>query len=244
PVRYCLGFSARQEFDEKREEWILRGRHAHSWCRVYIDGTPTEALMEDGSRGIVWSGGRWVDFDPTPPSWTTVEGGRLEWRQRVNDWIQKLREDFLLWRTRPDNIARVSWATGIIGALLIAYVAVRLWLSRTRTGVRRQPPKRRVGPAGAATPFHKLARRAEKLLGERPDGLAQTRWLMQLAGPLPDLEPGLRDAVHLQWKARYDPLGLEEAEEERLKEVCREVARGMRKGRAAVQRKTVEAGGT
>jgi hypothetical protein len=232
PARYCVGFSA-QEHDADRDEWILRGRHAHAWCRVYAGGTVEDRVAEDGTTARVWTGGRWVDFDPTPPSWLAVEGTALPWQQKFLDWFQRLREDFLLWRTRPGNVTRVSWGIGAMGGLVLVYVGLRLWFSRRRTGMIAGRRKDKRWPDGARTPLHGVAERATKWLGPRPEGDPQTRWLMTLAEMLPDLEEDLREAVRLHWRARFDPLGLEESEEERLRETCRGIQRLMKQAEPA-----------
>jgi maltooligosyltrehalose synthase len=50
-ARYVVGFSV-QEKHPKTGEYLLRGTHAHAWCRVWNEQT-----------------GRWINVDTTPPTW-------------------------------------------------------------------------------------------------------------------------------------------------------------------------------
>ncbi|MCH1922190.1 transglutaminase-like domain-containing protein, partial [Shewanella sp. A3A] len=56
PTRYVTGFVA-AEIDPKTKQALLRGTHAHAWCRAW------DAELE-----------RWVDVDVTPPDWLGQEG--------------------------------------------------------------------------------------------------------------------------------------------------------------------------
>jgi hypothetical protein len=53
PARYAIGYSV-HEFSPLENQFIVRGRHAHAWTLVYIDGA-------------------WQNFDTTPASWTSIE---------------------------------------------------------------------------------------------------------------------------------------------------------------------------
>lgn len=227
PARYCEGFGA-QEWDGERREWVLRGIHAHAWCRAYIGGRPERQVGEDGVVGTVWTGGRWVDVDLTPPGWLGLEqqGAGTPVLVHLIDWWQRLREDFLIWRTRPANRALVRMVIIVVGVLLLVYVVRRLWKHRRRGG----------GPAAAVaggaealvTPLHGLERSAGAVLGPRSPGESLTRWLLGLDRFLPGQEQELRRAVALHWKARFDPLGVEDGEREQLAEDCSRLRKSIR----------------
>jgi hypothetical protein len=232
PARYCEGFGAQfgpDGWDADRGELLLRGIHAHAWCRAYIGGRPEERAGEDGVVETVWSGGKWVDVDFTPADWLRRErlGAGTPVLANLIDWWQRLREDFLIWRTRPANRLMVTVVMGIIAVLLFSYIAVRLWKQRTR-GVRRG----KVVPGGSEvrlTPLHQLERSAASVLGPRPAGTSLTRWLMGLDDLLPSLRAELRRAVALHWKARFDPLGAEKAEQLELESSCRELRKEIKR---------------
>jgi len=233
PARYCEGFGA-QEWDAERKEWVLRGIHAHAWCRAYLGGHPEEQTGAEGMVETVWVGGEWVDVDLTPPGWLGLEqmGAGPPILAQLLDWWQRLREDFLIWRTRPEHRVIVTGIMMAIGVGLLVYIARRMWRHRTRRG----REKKRLRPGGEGelvTPLHGLERSAVAVLGPRPEGMALTRWLMGLEGRMSGGPGALRQAVALHWKARFDPLGAEESEREALEVVCQELKReikGARKG--------------
>ncbi len=66
PTRYCVGFSV-SEHDRDRDEWIMRGQHAHAWCRVWI---------EEPNHPSGKTTGHWEDLDLTPAAWETADIAR------------------------------------------------------------------------------------------------------------------------------------------------------------------------
>ena len=206
PTRYCVGFSAQ----EKRgsDEWLLRGSDAHAWCRV-------------------WVGNRWINFDPTPPADLFHEGSDIPWSRKVLDFWQLKREDFLIWRTSPGNTSLVNWVMTGVALLLFGCVSVRLWLSRTRRG----PAGNKLGPLGReaiVTPLHALVKPAERWLGSRNESESFTKWILGLVHQIPTAELALRRAVSYHWKARFDPIGLEPAEEGEFEKLCGELKAHLR----------------
>lgn len=227
PARYCEGFGA-QEWDQNRREWVLRGIHAHAWCRAYLGGHVAQRKGGDGSPETYWTGGRWVDVDLTPPDWLMRErqGTGSPLLANVIDWWQRFREDLLIWRTRPANRVLVTVVMSMLGILLLAYIVVRMWKHRTR---RERIGRNKLGhPKAIATPLHALERSAEQVLGRRPVGESLTRWLLGLRALLPGEQEALRTAVTLHWKARFDPLGVEDAEREQLEMVCQDLREHIR----------------
>src|SRR5206468_3926073 len=60
PARYAAGYSVQEG---KGKKFVVRERHAHSWCLAYVDDV-------------------WQDVDNTPASWNAVEekhASRWEW---------------------------------------------------------------------------------------------------------------------------------------------------------------------
>ena len=74
PTRYCVGYSV-MEKDLKRNEHVIRGLHGHAWCRY-------------------WNGVTWIDFDPTPPGWLSVEATSEVKPHWFGDNYQRIKEDF------------------------------------------------------------------------------------------------------------------------------------------------------
>lgn len=229
PTRYCEGFGA-EEWDGENKQWILRAAHAHAWCRAYIGGTREERIGEDGESMVTWSGGRWVDVDLTPPNWYGMErqGAGAPLLAQFIDWWQRMREDFLIWRTRAANRELVTVIMISVAVLLLMYIVRRLWYKRTR-GEKGGRGRYAGGRVDVVTPLHKLERVAARVLGKRPKGVSLSRWMLRLRAMLPGGGDELQEAVGLHWRARFDPLGLEEAEEVRLAVTCKELRRTIKR---------------
>jgi hypothetical protein len=210
PARYATGYAV-MERDMKRGTFVIRGTHAHAWCRVWDEGS-----------------GRWIDFDPTPPDWFSTISGRPPLMQRLNDDLKRLREDFFLWRNRPANRLAVSLVMLGAGIAVAGFIAKRLWRSKRRLESR----IRAGGYAGAVirTPLHDLESRARKRLGERPPGQPFARWLDRLRPSLPDTL-ALDEAIALHQRLRFDPAPPKPADRERLARLARELEAAMKRSK-------------
>jgi hypothetical protein len=183
PTRYVTGFMA-AEIDPKTQQALLRGTHAHAWCRAWDAGL-----------------NRWIDVDLTPPDWLGLEAPRMARFQGLTDWFQRLREDLLVWRDKPGHM---MWLTlGLLTPIVIgiAYIGRNLWRSRSRL----EADKARLrGAVVVVTPLTALEKPARKLLGERPPGTPLAPWLMKLSSRLPRPEL-LTEALALHHRLRFDP---------------------------------------
>lgn len=183
PTRYVSGFAV-MEIHPESGEALVRGTHAHAWCRAWDE--PSKS---------------WIDVDLTPPDWASLEPDQQSRFQQWGDWLQLRRENLLVWRDQPGNMAIITAV--LLTPLLIglAYIGRNLWRSRSRVD------KGKGGRPLASfpiTPLSALEKPARKLLGERPPGMPLAPWLGQLAPRLPD--PGLLvQAVALHQRLRFDP---------------------------------------
>ncbi len=78
PARYAVGYSV-QEYSDLEKMFIVRSRHAHAWCLVYVNGA-------------------WRDFDTTPPSWADIENTQAPIFTYVHDLWQRAVFLFSQWR--------------------------------------------------------------------------------------------------------------------------------------------------
>jgi len=187
PTRYCVGFSV-SERDSSRDEWVMRGKHSHAWCRVWIDD-------------------HWEDVDLTPASWESMEAGNTNlWQRKLSDWWQRIREDFLIWRTKATNKTRVMIGISIVVTLLLLWISWRLWQSRQRKTrsklMRYQRPKN-----AAITDLHQLEPLVAKKIGPRSEGIPFCQWLSELIELDPSLDKPLCRAIKLHSIIRFDPKG-------------------------------------
>ena len=212
PTRYSVGFTVAEK-DPKRPEYIIRGTHAHAWSRVWDEAQ-----------------NKWVDFDPTPPSWLAQEIGNNTSSPWLADSYQRFKEDFFLWRSQPRNRIAATVVMWLIGGSVFIFVARRLWKSRM---VVDQEAKRYLTPEGAAkTPLHDLEAKARKLLGARPAGVTLTTWLsglLEYGIPQSDLDEAL--TIHQQ--LRFDPQPTPSAKNARLRDLADAIAVVVRKSRRA-----------
>lgn len=184
PARYATGFAV-AEYDGSRKEFIIRANHGHAWVRVW------DAAAE-----------RWIDFDPTPPSWQGTIISEETKLQRFNDLVKLLREDFFIWRNQPANRIGVTLVMSTAGLALLLFIFMRLWRSRRR--VSRQSVVSTYHGAVVSTPLHKLEAAAERVLGRRPPSMPFARWLAGLRARLRDPE-ALDEALRLHQRMRFDP---------------------------------------
>ncbi len=211
PTRYATGFAV-VERDPGSGEALVRGIHGHAWC-----------LAWDARRG------KWIDVDLTPPDWTGREAPRMPpWQALLDRW-QILRDNILVWRSQPGNLAI---ALGLIflpllaGALLIGR---RLWRSKRRIGRRRTRAEERA--ALALSPLGALERPASRHLGERPLGVPLPRWLGSLKGVLRDPD-SLDEALALHQRLRFDPRADDADLRRRLESLVLPLKRELRRSRS------------
>jgi hypothetical protein len=202
PARYATGY-ALMERDVKRKEFVIRGTHGHAWCRVW-DATSN----------------KWIDFDTTPGNWFASLPPQNSMMQRFNDAVKRIREDFFLWRNRPNNRLAVTFVMSAIGLGVVGFVVKRLWKTKRRL----EAEKFAAGYGGPLirTPLHALERQAEKRLGMRPPGQPFGAWLSRLGHSLADSKT-LDEAIELHQRLRFDPAPSQLTEQRRLEELAKQL---------------------
>jgi len=186
PARYCVGFAV-SEFDRDRDEWVMRGKHAHAWVRV-------------------WNEDHWEDVDLTPPSWESMEEANASlWQLKLTDWWQRVREDFLIWRTQDQNKTKTAVVAGTIMAALLLWIGWRLWKSRQRGGKRAKKTRYQRPTGTTLTALNKLEPVISRKIGPRPEGLPLCRWIGLLEKLDPSLNSLLMPLTKLHSEVRFDP---------------------------------------
>jgi len=208
PTRYAIGYAVREQ-DLKRGEFLIRGEHAHAWCRVW-----------DTEKKV------WIDFDPTPPSWLSIEQQRRPKTQWLSDAFLRFREDFFLWRNQPRNRIAASLVMVTIGLIAAFIIGRRLWRSKHVMAEQRKAEEFK-GPV-LRTPLHDLETLAAEILGPRPLGLPFSRWLMGLHHRV--VEPAqLVEAIALHQRLRFDPAPPDAPPVDRLQALVDAIRQGLRK---------------
>ncbi len=161
--------------------------------------------------------GKWIDFDTTPPSWSALVNTATPRSQEFYDTVQRIREDFFIWRNRPANRLAVTLVMSAIGIGVAAFVLKRLWKSKRRLEEVRLANGYE-GPV-TRTPLNALEQSARKLLGHRPPGQPFGAWLGGLRETVPDTGT-LDEAIDLHQRLRFDPAPHEESVRSRLTELA------------------------
>lgn len=183
PTRYVSGFAV-AERNPKTGEMIIRGVHAHAWCRAW----------DEENR-------RWLDVDLTPADWTGLETPRKGAFQGFQDWAQLLKEDLLIWRDKPGHMLIITIVLIAPIGIGLAFVGRSLWRSRK---VLEDERKKHAPSKAPQTALASLEKPARRILGERPAGKPLGPWLMPLAARLRQPEV-LSQALALHHRLRFDP---------------------------------------
>jgi len=208
PARYITGYAV-IERDARRNEYVIRGTHGHSWCRVWV--------AEER---------QWIDFDPTPGDWSALEElGNISWPQRFYDFIKRLREDVFIWRANPHNRDLLFIIIAVPGALGGFWIFWRLWKSRHKSGNSTLREARGTGQPSALLLLESIATRR---LGPRPDGMPFARWLSPLAEELQGISKTLHEAIQLHQQLRFDPGFKDEKASRRLETITRDLRQAVR----------------
>ncbi|MFC7338657.1 transglutaminase family protein [Haloferula chungangensis] len=202
PTRYATGFAV-VEVDPKSREAIIRGTHAHAWCEAWDEVNK-----------------RWVDVDLTPPDWTGLETPRTPpWQDLLDRW-QILRDDILVWRSEPGNLA-IAFVIITLPLLFGGFlVSRRLWKSKRRIDPAAE--RRVANTAHPKTALSGIEKAASIHLGPRPPGMPLGSWLVGLSSVIS--EPArLHEAIALHRAIRFDPSADSTPLSERLEALAAEL---------------------
>ena len=199
PARYAVGYS----MDERHgETWIARGRDAHAWC-------------------LVWVNGQWQDFDTTPGTWREAENSARPWMEGVTDSWSDFWHRFDLWRQEGGRWQLIIFIAGMV---VLAWIA---WRQLRGSTWRRVAPG-----GNAAASMHLLGLDSEfmavlDLLDQherRPTHVPPARWLMTMTLPGGVDRAVLVEALTLHNRLRFDPAGLDSAQRLQLRELSQALA--------------------
>ncbi len=194
PARYAAGYSVREGRGTK---FVVRERHAHSWCLAHIDGV-------------------WQDVDNTPAAWNAIEEKHASWWEWVSDAGSRLWFEFqkVRWGYTPLRKYLV-W----VPLPLLLWLAARLYWSK---GWKRFDPSGPGSRGKAAWPgldseFFAIERMLLSRGLERDSGETISRWLKRAGPHLGGLAAELPELLQLHHRYRFDPAGLTNSERALLK---------------------------
>jgi transglutaminase-like putative cysteine protease len=199
PTRYAVGYSVQEP---KGKQYVVRDRHAHAWC-------------------LVWVNGAWQDLDTTPGTWLAEEEKQNVSRwEALSDFFSQLWFQFSKWRWGDTSIRQY-----IVWILVIALAALAYRFFREKKWTRRKPakgPGEEFTPPGLDSEFYSVERRLAELGWERQPAETVTEWgsrvvtLCKLSLPTASFHELLR----LHHRYRFDPHGLKTGERIALKNLA------------------------
>ncbi|MGJ8725043.1 MAG: transglutaminase-like domain-containing protein [Roseibacillus sp.] len=219
PSHYVVGFAVREQSNTPGE-YLLRGSHAHAWCRAYLGGRKQiieeeQIVTLSGGKEQtitvsreVWSGGQWTDVDLTPATWLTLDSPNPNLKERIADSFQRLREDFQLWRANERNRGWVNLALVIIAVALAAFVIWRLSGSRIRKE-KSQLDEEKTWDQKTNLLTLSLPQ-LEESLGKKPAGQLLSTWLRTVLPEFP--LPSLKRLFDLHDSERFSNHSLQSSE--------------------------------
>jgi protein-glutamine gamma-glutamyltransferase len=199
PARYATGYSVQEKKDGK---YIIRERHAHAWT-----------LYWDEDAGV------WKELDTTPGGWSELEAAEhASMFEPLKDFFSDLWHRFNVWRVLGDKTTFRKYVLWIIAALIL-YLVWRLFSASKRA--RRKAALQAAGLAdaarqGADSAFYAIERKLSELGWERRPSEPLAQWLARIERLAPLPVARLRPLLTLHYRYRFDPLGLDESDLQRL----------------------------
>jgi protein-glutamine gamma-glutamyltransferase len=189
PARYATGFSV-QEWSPLEERFIARERHAHAWAQV-------------------WDGGRWVDFDTTPPVWFAAEAGDESRLQKLADLWSWASYRYAVWENEQPA-ARTIVGLGLVVplvAILIYRLLMQGPLAIRRAALKAAGEKQQL--PGADSEFYEIEARLARAGCTRAADEPLAAWLARIARERNDIAVApLQALLRLHYRYRFDPQGL------------------------------------
>lgn len=208
PARYVAGYSVQER---SGRNYIVRERHAHAWCLVFVDGV-------------------WREFDTTPPSWHEVESQNASFWEPFSDAWSRLWFEFSKWRWGKGGFKKyIAWLL----LPLVLLLAARLFFKKQWRRFRQEQKKRAArSHPGMDSEFYLVERKLVELGLERNAGETLSAWLDRIESSAPAAPPLLRRILSLHYRHRFDPEGLSTEERQALKS---EVAAWLEQNRKGLQ---------
>jgi hypothetical protein len=192
PARYVQGWSI-QEYSELEQAYIARARHAHAWA-------------------LVWINGAWQDFDPTPSMWSRLEAENSPWWSSIQDLWGWLRYQLAI---QNEHEQGTNWW---LIASLIVLVFILIW--RIAKHGKRVANVRLVTNTemNATTIFTPIEQILSASARARFKGETLLNWLKNLSESNKLDISELLPLLHLYYRQRFDPAGLNAVEIEKLQQ--------------------------
>jgi protein-glutamine gamma-glutamyltransferase len=212
PTRYVVGYAVQER---KGNQFVVRARHAHAWCLVFLDE-------------------QWETVDNTPGGWIEREASLARWWEPIQDHISQAWFHFTHWRERD---TRWRFYVLVAATAILLFMAARelrgsRWRRITRAARRghREPAQ-----PGSDSEFYAVEQFLARHWLPRPAAQPVTVWIARMPLPSDDWTFQLRRAVRLHYRLRFDPAGLTPEQRSELRTLASGLVKG--KGSALFTRK-------
>ncbi|MDJ0535370.1 MAG: transglutaminase-like domain-containing protein [Xenococcaceae cyanobacterium MO_207.B15] len=208
PARYAIGYSV-HEFNQWENQFVVRGRNAHAWTLVYIDGV-------------------WQEFDTTPSSWIPLEDASASSWGRIGDFFSLLsfKISLAVEYLKDNNGLIYLWLLVIpLVWIVIRWFYPQKQLKATKINQRNHTAQYSI--PGLDSEIYLIETALKELGLIRNPSETWQQWLERLHhSPLPIPETNLNKTqmlqelkaiVMLHYRYRFDPQGLNSTERTELK---------------------------
>lgn len=202
PTRYAVGYSPG---DRIRGGWVARGRDAHAWCRVLVDG-------------------RWIDLDTTPGIWREKEAKRRNLLEPLLDGFSHARFRFATWRQSSNQWRLLSIAAGVTGLGWLAWRQLRGSQWRRTRGANTKLARSASLP-GLDSEFYAVVLMLEKVHGKRLPHETLLEWLRRVVPQSHPHRTNIFEALQLHQRLRFDPMGIPIPDRSRLARIAEALTR-------------------
>jgi len=190
PARYAVGYVV-NEFSELEDQYVVRGRDAHSWALAYV-------------------GGSWQVIDTTPPEWIPLARENPSQFGSLFDLAAWLKYRYARWQSDEEpeegrsNTDYLLWLLPPLVLFLLWRLYYRKPTDRTKQHVGDNNSSSEVWP-GKDSAMYQLIKELEQRGFHRRPGETLAAWFQRLG-----MEPkamNLTQALELHYRYRFDPAG-------------------------------------
>ena len=202
PTRYAIGYSV-HEYSSLEQQFIVRGKNAHAWNLVYVNGA-------------------WQQFDTTPISWIEIES------DMTSDLV--FIRDFFSWMgfkvSQFSEFVKALSKTRSFWLVVIPILLILLWWLLRRRDLNSLQLKRVAQDTvnyvliGTDSEIYLIEEALQKsgLIRQDHESWYQLTARLQQEDKLPlELITELTAIIKLHYRYRFDPQGIDPAERTKLK---------------------------
>ena len=201
PTRYAIGYSV-HEYSALEKQFIVRGRNAHAWNLIYINGA-------------------WEQFDATPSSWMAIEDNKASSLVVIRDFFSWLGFKLAQFSALIKTLSQTKTFWLIIIPILLILI---WWLLRKRDlnslqlqRVNQKTTKDTIVGADSEIYLIEQALQEAGLIRYKHESWQQ--WVIRLQQNnrlTSDLIARLKTIIALHYRYRFDPRGIAPLERNQL----------------------------